>query len=309
VEDVTVYKYHATAAALKLFSISPATRRAYRVLGNQLGQRGRMRQGIATHYVQRAKTILERCTTLDTLHPGDRILEIGTGWVHWEAMVIRLVHDVEITLFDVWDNRQLRAFKHYCQALDSIVDEELGLNAFEAKRAHEVLRIVAQAGSFDDVYSALGFRYIVNPQGTLTHFPDQTFAMVFSANVMEHVDRGILPDLIRDMYRIMLPGGYSIQWIDLGDHLAYYDQSACVKNYLAYSDRQWRRFFENSVQYINRVQRPKWLEMFEQAGFTLVTEETSPADISQVKVNPAYAHLSAEDLQCHTLQLIHRRPI
>ncbi len=40
-----------------------------------------------------------------------------------------------------------------------------------------------------------------------------------------------------------------------------------------YAEKVWKRYFENDVQYFNRVQRPEWLEMFQQAGFEMVEEE------------------------------------
>src|SRR5450759_2229997 len=98
-------KYLMTAAALKSFSISPQTKRVYRLLGNILDQRRRMREGLNTYYVDRTKKILELCEKHHAIQKGEGLLEVGTGWLHWESMIIRLFYDVEITMFDVWDNR------------------------------------------------------------------------------------------------------------------------------------------------------------------------------------------------------------
>jgi SAM-dependent methyltransferase len=302
-----VVKYVLAATALRAFSAAPPARHVYRLLGNRVGQRRRIHAGLEPHYVTRAKTILGWCGQYDAVQPGDRLLEIGTGWVHWEATVLRLVYDADITLFDVWDNRQLLAYKRYCQQLDDLVDTELGLTREQARHAHSVLEIVARGTSFDDIYSGLGFRYIVCPSGTLAHFPEQTFALVFSANVMEHIDRDLLPGFVRGMYRLLRPGGYSMQWIDISDHLANYDPSVCRKQYLTYSEQDWRRFFANQVQYINRVQQPEWREYFEQAGFSLVQQGSLPTDISRITIAPDYARFSREELECNTWLAIHRR--
>jgi hypothetical protein len=103
--------YMTTAAALNAFSLSPQTKQLYRWLGNTLGQRERIRRGLDMPYIGRAKKILELFEREQAIRDGDRLLEVGTGWVHWELTVLRLFYDVEITLFDVWDNRHLGAYK------------------------------------------------------------------------------------------------------------------------------------------------------------------------------------------------------
>jgi len=109
------------------------------------------------------------------------------------------------------------------------------------------------------------------------------------------------------MGRILRPGGYSIHQIDLGDHLSYYDPAVSVKNYLRYSDAAWGRWFENEVQYFNRVQRPEWLHLFENAGLLLVEEQLRTEDIGTMKVDQKYGHLGRQDLECTALTVVHRK--
>jgi hypothetical protein len=118
-------------------------------------------------YIGRAKKILELFEREQAIRDGDRLLEVGTGWVHWELTVLRLFYDVEITLFDVWDNRHLGAYKWYMAQLNEIIDDQLSLDSAHRERVHGLLRAVAAAGSFDEIYDLLGFRYVVNPSGTL----------------------------------------------------------------------------------------------------------------------------------------------
>jgi SAM-dependent methyltransferase len=302
-------RYMMTAAALKSFSLSPQTRRLYRWLGNTLGQRERIKRGLETPYMDRARKILELFEKEQAIRDGDRLLEIGTGWVHWEATVLRLFYDVEITLFDVWDNRHLGAYKRYMAQLDEIIDDELSLDPPHRARIHRLLRAIAAAGSFDEIYDVLGFRYVINPGGTLDPFEDESFAAVFSWNVLEHVNRRILPSFIRDFGRLLQPGGCSIHKIDPGDHLAYYETGVSHKNYLRYSDGVWRRFFENDVQYFNRVQRPEWLDLFQTAKLDLVHEEVVGITLNGMRINKRYQRLSRQDLECVSLTFIHRKPI
>src|SRR6266566_4331899 len=248
-------KYAMTAAALKMFSISPQTKRMYRLLGNILDQRRRIRGGLNRYYVNRVRRILELCERYDIIQKGDRLLEVGTGWLHWESMIIRLFYDVEITMFDVWDNRYFGAYKQYLGQLEEIIDREIDMDPIQRERVHKLLRAILKASSFDDIYNLLGLRYVINPSGRPGQFQDESFATIFSYDVLQHIDRSILSEFIQDTHRLLKPGGYSIHKIDLSDHLYYYDTSVSVKNYLRYPDRVWRRYFENDVQYINRVHR------------------------------------------------------
>lgn len=301
-------KYVMTAAALKLFSATPQTRQGYRLLGNTLGQRRRINAGLDRRYVERVKRLLQWCEQYQAIHKGDQLLEIGTGWLHWESTMIRLFYDVEITLLDVWDNRQLQAYKSHYAQLAEIIDKEFDLDAARRERVHDLLYAIARANSFDDIYRLLGFRYVLSPDGTLTQFQDQSFALIFSSNVLEHVAASILSAFIQDFQRLLKPGGYSMHQIDLGDHLSYYDGKASLKNYLRYSNGVWRRYFENDVQYFNRVQRSDWLALYAQAGLELVAEESIYTDIGSISIDRQFTHMDQQDLRCWTLRVVHTKP-
>ena len=301
-------KYVMTAAALKLFSATPQTRQGYRLLGNTLGQRKRISAGLDRKYIERVKRLLQWCEQYQAIHEGDQLLEIGTGWLHWESTMIRLFYDVEITLLDVWDNRQLQAYKSHYAQLAGIIDKEFELDAARRERVHGLLSAIARANSFDDIYRLLGFRYVMSQDGTLTQFQDQSFALIFSSNVLEHVDARILPSFIQDFQRLLKPGGYSMHQIDLGDHLSYYDGKTSLKNYLRYSNSVWRRYFENDVQYFNRVQRADWLALYAKAGLELVAEESIYTDIGSISIDRQFTHMDQQDLRCWTLRVAHRKP-
>lgn len=301
-------KYIATAAALKAFSFTPQTKFVYRKIGNKVGQQKRTQAGLNEKYLGRARKFLELCEKHSAVQPGDHLLEIGTGWLHWESTLFRLFYDVKITLFDVWDNRQLDAYKRFFSQFEQVMDQELGLDAERSERARSIIREIIKAKSFDEIYDLLNFRYVVNPTGILGQFQDDTFSLIFSCNVLEHVSKPILPEFIQDYCRVLKPGGHSIEMIDLGDHLYYYDRSVSPKNYLRYSDKVWKRYFQNDVQYINRVQRPEWLELYHRAGLKLVEEESIYEAIGSIKVDESYKYLDQQNLQCVKLWVIHEKP-
>jgi SAM-dependent methyltransferase len=186
--------------------------------------------------------------------------------------VLRLFYDINACLFDVWDNRQIEALRRYFKQFAQVIDKEMELDSTRSEHIHNLLESVSRIKSFADLYEFFGFKYVVNPKGTLDQFEDESFNLVVSSGVLEHVDKASLPGLVREFSRLLKPEGYSVHHIVIADHLAMYDPSVSKKNYLKYSDSIWKTYFENGVQQFNRVQRPEWLCLFNSAELRLIEE-------------------------------------
>ena len=119
-------KYLAIAAAARVFSAGPQMRRLYRHLGNVVLSEIRAKEGLPQRYVDRVRLMLELVERYNAIKNGDRVLEVGTGWVHWEATALRLFYDVDATLFDVCDNRLLGIYKQYCSQLAGLIASSNG---------------------------------------------------------------------------------------------------------------------------------------------------------------------------------------
>jgi SAM-dependent methyltransferase len=250
-------RYALSATALKCFSSTSFTRRLYRKIGNVAGNRRRSAKGaLPEHYKNRAASMLRFQRKYGLLRDGDALLEVGTGWVHWDALMTRLLFDVRAVLFDVWDNRQFDALKHVVSQLGQILARDgLSLSEAETRHAQHLIGQILAARSFDEVYELLGFEYKVEPSGSLADLESGSFQLVVSGGVLEHIDREFVPTLIQETFRVTKPGGWAIHSIDIQDHLSYYDPKVPRKQYLAFSDKTWGRFFQNQVQYFNRIQR------------------------------------------------------
>jgi len=303
-------RYVASAAALKAFSL-PFARPLYRALGNHYGEKRRTAYDIRTppsNYLLRATRMVALARQHDLVRDGARLLEIGTGWVHWEASVLRLFYDIEATLVDVWDNRQFDAFKAYLGQLEPHLDTEFDVDIARAQRAHGRLRQMLDARSFEELYAVTGFEYVVDPVGMLDVFEDDSFDLIVSCVVLEHIDRDILPRFVINNERILRPGGHTSHSIDLGDHLSYYDPRAHKKQYLAYNERTWKLFFENRVQYFNRVQKPEWLELFGATNLRLIVANEASRPLKGLHVAPCFRRFTDEELAVRTVLLIHEKP-
>jgi len=161
--------------------------------------------------------------------------------------------------------------------------------------------------SFEELYRLLGFEYVVESTGSLSRFRDDSFQLVVSGGVLEHVHRAALPELTKATYRILKPGGWAVHSIDTSDHLSHYDASVSKKRYIGFSESTWRFVCDNDVQAINRVQRGEWLELFKSAGFNLKEEEYREVDISQLKIAPRFAGMDRRDLATTTVRLTLRK--
>lgn len=298
-------KYYLVAAALKAASLNQTTKKFYRAIGNTLGQKKRQDRPIQPYYFERVK----RNVTLTRnfgMFQGGKMLEVGTGWMHWEAVTTRLFFDFEATLYDVWDNRQFAAMRRYLRGLRAaLATGELQLE----ENPGQAIAMIDEICAFEDfqqVYARLGFEYVMDPMGELASLPDDTYDVVISAGVLEHVGRESAPRIIRAMSRVLKPGGYCIHSINITDHLYLYDRTASPKQYLSYSEAQWKRLFENEVQYINRIQRPEWFQIFSGFGFELVQESSDFRDIGAIPIAPQFAGLAEKDRNCLTLNAVFR---
>lgn len=301
-------KYRLAAAGLKLFSANGATKTAYRKLGNAVGGRKR-RRSINPAYLQRADGNLRHIEAHGGVRDGLRLLELGTGWVHWEALFTRLFYDVRVVLFDVWDNRQFPGFQHYASELRHRLRTEISRDPSAIARAETLLDRILQTRDFAEAYDLLGFEYLMEPSGSLGAVADASIDLVISSDVMEHIPRDGVAAMISDLARIVRPGGRTAHQIVFTDHLTIYDHAVHPKNYLRYSDRQWQRWFENGVQYVNRLQPSDFNRLFRAAGFEIEAETTvQTCDSSQLYIAEPFRAYQMEELNIAVNRIITRKP-
>ena len=285
---------------LRLFSANGLTRRCYRGIGNRVVAKRRAVGGLPQTYRWRTRDLVAALRRHDCLRPGIRVLEIGTGWAHWDALVIRLAAgETRSVLYDVWDNRSMEQFRAFAQALLDPSFSELFDPAALARLEQSLT-----SPAWRDVYEHLGFEYVVDPGGELAGVEGQ-FDVIVSSDVLEHVPVANIPALLRAQARLLKPGGIAYHQIVLFDHLRIYAPGAHLKQYLAYPDKVWRRRFDNGVQHQNRVQMPAWREHFREAGLRVLDERAlQTCDLGGFAVAPEFAGISRSDLEVGVVQLV-----
>lgn len=297
-------RYVAAASTLKVLSLTPQTRKLYRALGNRFGGPLRRRETYLRAHISRGELFRQLTEEFGLTQGGERMLEIGTGWLHWHSIYHRLFNDAHMTTFDVWDCRQMHALKE----LFGDVDKKWAAEGQDDEQARETLKTVLAATSFEELYDKLGLEYFVEASGSLDRLPDASYDCAFSFHVLEHVPRDGAEPLVQTMHRLLKPGGYCIHQIGIDDHLTHYDAKESPKSYLRYSEGMWRHLFENELQYTNLLQMSDWLAMFERNGFEFCRKQPVFCDITGLSVHPRFKHYSEDDLRCTILTLVHRKP-
>ncbi len=301
-------KYCLSAMALRAFSSSRLTKRMYRRLGNSLGGKKRAVGRMPDFYLARINRMLRIAKSYGVPKDGDKLVELGTGWLHWEAVTTRLFFDVRGILFDVWDNRQINGLKNYIEQLDNSLDK-LDVDDAQRTSARKLISQIKEVNNYQDLYDLLGFEYVLNDKGSLNSLEKESFDIVVSAGVLEHIYAEDASSYVDGIATLLKPGGYSVHSINIRDHLHQYDTSVSRKQYLHYPPWIWSLCFENDVQYINRIQRSEWLELFRKSGLALVEEEVEMEDLSGLKVSTVYEKYRENDLRCGGLDLVHCKPL
>ena len=301
-------RYQAAAIALKLFSANASTRALYRRFGNAVG--GRRTTDLGGSYAVRAAWLIGNLRGLGLLDGGaTSALELGTGWMHFYGIVLALAGLRRIDLYDQWDNRQFARLQRSFAEFETNFDA-LGLTQTERRTASDKLDVIRRAHSFQEFYSALGMRYVVDRHGDLDAFADDTYDIVCSLDVLEHVHIDYLETFVRALWRVTRPGGVSLHQIGLDDHLTHYDRRALTKQHAHYGDRIWNLRFANRVQYFSRVSYDHLRDLFRQAGFEEIacTTEQDAAAVDRRKLAPRFRAQTEESLLAVRAFFVHRKP-
>lgn len=148
--------------------------------------------------------------------------------------------------------------------------------------------------TFDGLLAACRATYVTAGVESLRELPDESVDFSWSQAVLEHVRRDELPALLRELRRVLRPGGLSSHTIDLRDHLAD------ALNNLRFSERVWESdLMAGSGFYTNRLRFAELVRAFEEAGFTVETAEVvrwNRLPTPRTKLAPEFASLPEQDL-------------
>ena len=115
--------------------------------------------------------------------------------------------------------------------------------------------------NLSEVLAACGADYRTDGLNSLKTLASESVDFVFSQAVLEHVRRGECLETLREMRRVLKPGGIGSHRIDLRDHLGG------AVTHLRFRREGWESdFMVRSGFYTNRLGFREWLDLFAEAG-------------------------------------------
>jgi len=171
--------------------------------------------------------------------------------------------------------------------LHAMLDLALVNRAIGILRTRHRLTDLTEVSSLADLAARHGITYQAPVDMTGTDFTGASFDICISTNTLEHIPLASLEAILRELRRIVTPGGIVSAQIDYSDHYAQADRSISKLNYLRFTEAEWRRY-NHRCFYQNRLRHNHYRGLFEAAGFTVLQQEAlAPCAALPPKVEPA----------------------
>jgi SAM-dependent methyltransferase len=146
--------------------------------------------------------------------------------------------------------------------------------------------------STESILDRLNACYLTGGLASLREIPDSSVDLIFSQAVVEHLRKHEFESILKELRRILKPGGVSTHVIDFKDHL-----QASLHN-LRFSDAFWESdFISSSGFYTNRLRSGEVIGMFRAAGFeveVLSQRKWSALPVSKEKLAPQFWNMPEE---------------
>ncbi len=128
---------------------------------------------------------------------------------------------------------------------------------------------------------------------TIKYYPNKNLAnvdalsndavdLIFSRFVLEHIPPAELLRIHENFVQKLPKPFYVLHMISPSDHRAYNDASLSYYDFLKYSPSAWKQQ-HTKFDYHNRLRLPDYLEIFEKAGFEVVSLDYDTCDVTSEK--------------------------
>lgn len=252
--------------------------------------------------------ILQRYVTRRLPRPEKQVKSIYTlaqrlNAVH-ETYSLRPLRDS--TFFEFGTGRDLvipLAFSaHGAQRFITVDIERLAKPELIRSNAAIVSRLSGTAhpelSSLKDLERSWRIDYRAPADARATGLPAASIDCAVSVETLEHIPKGDIAAILKELRRIMRPDGLVLMQIDYGDHFKGFDPSISSFNFLTYSEEDWAPF-QSRFQYVNRLRHSEYLELFREAGFQLLVDQPDRRPPEQPildRLAPCFRGFSEEDL-------------
>jgi SAM-dependent methyltransferase len=220
---------------------------------------------------------------------GKTILEIGPGDSLASAVIGKALGAQSVVLVDAG------AYATGDVGIYRKLAKELAAEGLDAPDLHSAKTVA-------DVLDLCGGRYLTSGVDSFGELAANSVDFVWSHSVLEHIPKGELPRLFRELRRVLRNDGAMSHNIDFQDHLSH------SLNSLRFSERLWESpLFKNAGFYTNRVRAAEMHAMIRNAGFDLVIESHAKwkaLPMSRRRMHAAFSKLDEQDLLVHSSHLL-----
>jgi hypothetical protein len=120
-----------------------------------------------------------------------------------------------------------------------------------------------------------------------------SFDIVISNDVFEHINEKILNKIFLNLVLLESEECIHAHIIDTSDHFHHYFSGIHPKNFLKYSDFQWKLISSNKYIYQNRLQKKWYQNFFENLGYLILKNEAITSHDFKMNIN--LLNISVED--------------
>ncbi|HTK76174.1 MAG TPA: methyltransferase domain-containing protein [Gemmataceae bacterium] len=243
---------------------------------------------------------------------GATVIEIGTGWRPIIPLLFSLSGAARLVSVDtqrLMDGPSFAGTAISLSAHAAEVADRLGLDEQDVRHF-----LVAPPGELADSLARFRMEYYAPCDLVCSPLPDGAFDGVISRAVLEHVPPDVLRPLLRRVFRLLRPGGWTCHAVDNSDHWSHGDRRLSRVNFLRYSDRLFaflNRF--NALDYQNRLRHPEYVDFLRDAGFDILVSRSDPEpraleDLKTLPLADRFRAFSKEDLARLDSYFLARRP-
>lgn len=241
---------------------------------------------------------------------GKTALEFGSGRRPILPLLFRLAGCQKVILCDLFRIMNRESLVHSIQEMKKRSPQISAHLGIDPERLEEIL-FNDNDLSLTDLLQKNGLEYRAPFDVRQTGFPDQSLDMIFSRTVLEHIPEGDLALIMREMRRIVKPGGAMVHIIDTSDHWQHFDRGLSRINFLKFSPGWWN-VINSPLAYQNRLRSCEHVKIIKEAGFrigSIKTEihEKSLEDMKTMKIHPDFSgRFTPEELAVISTYLIAR---
>lgn len=259
--------------------------------------------------VEQGLRIAEMLRKSGTHIEGATALELGSGWRPVIPLILRAAGVRRVYMVDA----------------EQLLDERLLIDT--AKRLREQAPMLSQrlripvesiqatlspveGAGLEPATKALGLVYLAPADARRLALEPGEVDIVSSRAVLEHIPRQVLEAILAEFARILVPGrGVMCHIVDNSDHWAHIDKRLSMVNFLKYSDRRWKLFAVNPLDYMNRLRHSEYVALFRKAGFDLLLDASQPDSaaleaLARLPISADFASFDRRDLATLTTELV-----